>query len=266
MQHTTAGNNPFAVVLALAHTQRQVLVQFLHQTVVYVTWCHKLAFPTIERRIIDSEQHTHRRFVDGDRRQCLRILVVTNSITDLKPFDTDQSADISGGNFLHLHAAHTLKSMQFLYFWLNNASVTLYQRHIHTFSQSTAMYTAYGNTSGIRRIIQRSDQHLRSTFQPLGCRDIFQDAVKQRINIVGRLLPIRAHPIVLGRAVNNRKIQLFLRCFQAEHQVENHFIHFLGTTVRLIHLIHDNNGLQTDLQSFLQDETCLRHRTFKGIH
>ena len=53
-------------------------------------------------------------------------------------------------------------------------------------------------------------------------RDILQDTIQQRINIIRRLLPVGAHPVIFCRTVNNGEIQLVFRCFQAEHQVEYH--------------------------------------------
>ena len=128
------------------------------------------------------------------------------------------------------------------------------------------MYTTYGNTSGIRRIIQRSYKHLRSTFQLRGSRYILYNTVQQCEDIISRSLPVRTHPVVLRRTINNGEVQLIFRSFKAEHQVEHHFIYFFRTTVRFVYLVHHNDGFQTNLQSFLQHETCLGHRTFESIH
>ena len=43
-------------------------------------------------------------------------------------------------------------------------------------------------------------------------------------------------------------------------------MHLIWTTVWLVHLVDDNNGKQVQLEGFLQYETGLRHRAFKGIH
>ena len=74
---------------------------------------NELAFLTEERRVVDSEQHAHGRLVNGDRRQCFRIFVIANRISDFKSFDTYQCADVAGRNFRNFHTAHTFKSMQF---------------------------------------------------------------------------------------------------------------------------------------------------------
>ena len=43
-------------------------------------------------------------------------------------------------------------------------------------------------------------------------------------------------------------------------------MHFVGPTVFFIYLINDNDWFQIKLQCFLQNESCLWHRTFKCIN
>ena len=88
VKHATTGHHPFSVFLALAYAKRKVLVQLLHQTVMYMAGSYKLTFFSEERRVVDSKQHTHGRLVNGDGRQCFGVLVVANRISDFKPFDT----------------------------------------------------------------------------------------------------------------------------------------------------------------------------------
>ena len=52
---------------------------------------------------------------------------------------------------------------------------------------------------------------------------------------------------------------------EREHQVEHHFVHLLGTAVRLVHLVDHHYRFQSDFQCLLQHETCLGHGTFESI-
>ena len=79
------------------------------------------------------------------------------------------------------------------------------------------------------------------------------------------LLPVSAHPVVLGRTVDDREVQLLFRGIEAEHQVEYHFVHFLGATVGFVHLIHHHDGFQANLKRFLKHEARLRHRSFESV-
>ena len=266
MEHATARDNPLAVLLALAHAECQVLVQLLHQAVMDVAGSDELTLLAEEGRVVDGEEHTHGRLVDGDGRQCLRVLVVADGVADFKSFDAHQRADVARRDLLHLHAAHALEGVQFLDFGLHDAAVTLCQRDVHALAQRATVYAAHGDTSGIGRVVQRSHQHLRRAFQLLGSRDVLQNAVQQGADVVGLFLPVGAHPVVLCRTVDDGEVQLVFGGVQAEHQVEHHFVHLFGAAVGLIDLVHHHDGFQTYLQRFLQHEAGLRHGTLEGIH
>ena len=193
------------------------------------------------------------------------VLEVADGIADFKSFDTHQRTDVARRHFGHLHAAHALECMQFLDFGLDDAAVAFGQRHVHALAQCTAVHAAHGDTAGIGRIVQRRHQHLRRTLQLLGSRNVFDDAVQERRDVVRRLLPVGTHPVVLGRTVDDREIQLFFCGIEAEHQVEYHFVHFLGATVGFVHLIHHHDGFQANLKRLLEHEARLRHWSFESV-
>ena len=74
-----------------------------------------------------------------------------------------------------------------------------------------------------------------------------------------------AHPAVLGRAVDHGEVELLLRGVEVAHQVEHHFVDFLGAAVGLVHLVDHDDGLKAYLEGLLQDEACLRHGAFEGV-
>ena len=160
---------------------------------------------------------------------------------------------------------HTLEGMEFLDLGLLLATVTMADSYVHTILQSTTVYTTYGDTTGVRAIIKRCDQELRSTLQLLRSRDNLHNLVEQIVNVICWLVVVIAHPAILCRTVNYSEVKLFLSSIEVAHQVEHHFVHLFRATVRLIYLINYNDRLQSELQSLLQHETSLRHRTLESI-
>ena len=156
--------------------------------------------------------------------------------------------------------------MQFLDLCLLLAAVAVYNGNVHTLLQGTAVNTSYGNTTRIVAVVKAGDKHLRGTLQYLGGGDVLQDAVQQICDVICGLVPILAHPSVLGRAIDNGEVQLLLCSVQVAHQVKDHLVHLFRTTVGLVNLVDNHYGLQANLQGFLQYEACLRHGTFEGIH
>ena len=96
-------------------------------------------------------------------------------------------------------------------------------------------------------------------------RDDLNDLIQQIVNIVSRMLPVGAHPTILGRSVHYGEVKLLLCSIKIAHQVKYHLIHLFGTAIGLIYLIHHNDRLQAQLQCLLQYEAGLRHRALKRI-
>ena len=161
---------------------------------------------------------------------------------------------------------HTLECMQLLNLRLLRRAVTMADSNIHTILERTAVYTSHGYAARVGAIVQGSDEKLGRTLQLLGSRNNLYYLVKQIVNIIRRALPVLCHPSVLGRTVDNGEIELFFRSVEVAHQVEHHFIHLLGTAVRLIHLVNYHDRFEPQLQSLLQDKARLRHRAFESIY
>ena len=62
------------------------------------------------------------------------------------------------------------------------------------------------------------------------------------------------------------KIQLILGSVKGAHEVEHSLLNLVGTAVEFVHFVDDDDGLELHLQGFLQNETCLRHRSLEGIN
>ena len=66
MQDASAVHDPAVGCLGGLDTQGKVLVQLLHQAVMDMTGGDELPFTPIKRRIVNREEHAHRRLIDGD--------------------------------------------------------------------------------------------------------------------------------------------------------------------------------------------------------
>ena len=88
---------------------------------------------------------------------------------------------------------------------------------------------------------------------------------KEIEDIIGRRLPVLAHPALLGRAVDDGEVELILGGVELAHEVEDHLIDLLGAAVGLVNLVDDDDGLEAYLKGLLQHEACLGHGTLEGI-
>ena len=89
MQHTTAVHCPRRLFVAGLHAQGEVLLQLFGQTLLDMSGSDVLAVLSEERAVVDGEHHRHRRFVNGDRVECFRVLDVADGVTYLEAFYTN---------------------------------------------------------------------------------------------------------------------------------------------------------------------------------
>ena len=266
VQHTATIHRPFILVLALRNTQRQVLLQLSIEPFLDVTRGDVLAFTSEEGRVVDGEQHTHRRLVNGNGVQSLGCFSVADGIAYLEVFQTDDGTDIAAAHALRASVRHALEGVQFLDFRLFLRAVPVNQRHRHTILECAPMDASHSDAPRVGRVVEAGDKHLRRTLQHRRRRDVLNNLVKQIGNICRWCTPISTHPSLLCRAEHYGKVQLLLRSVKGKHQVKHHFVHLVGTAVRLVNLVYHHDGLQPYLQRFLQHKPRLRHRTFESIH
>ena len=266
MQHTATIDAPGRFFRAFLHAQRQVLLQLFVEAILDMTACDVLAVLSEERTVVDAEGHTHRRLVDSNRLECLGVLCVADGVANLKTVDTDHRADIAILHHVGLHMTHTGEGMQLFDLGLHHRAVFLRQRHHLSVLELTAVYTTDGDSADVAVIVQRSHEHLRRTRVLFRRGDVLDDSVHEVGEVGGRLAPVGTHPALFGRSVQRLKIQLVVRRIEVAHQVEYLFLYLVRTAVEFIYFVDHHDGLQTQLQGFLQHEACLRHRPLEGIN
>ena len=71
---------------------------------------------------------------------------------------------------------------------------------------------------------------------------------------------------VLRTRVDDRKVELLVRCLQRDKQIKDHVDHFVRTRIFAVDLIDDHNRLNLVFQSLPQNETGLRLRTIVRVN
>ncbi len=225
-----------------------------------------LAFATEERRIVDREEHAHRRFVDGDGFERFGILEIADRVADLEALDADQRANLAALDALHLGLGQPVEDHQVLDPGLDHRrAVALGQRDGHAGAKRSAGELSHRDPTHIGRIFERGDEQLGRPLLHFGRRDVVDDGIQQRRDVARALFPYIGHPALLGTAVDRHEIELFFGGFQREHQIEDLFVHLVGTAVRLVDLVDDDDRLLTQREGLLEHEPRLRHRSLERI-
>ena len=136
------------------HTKRQVLLHLLHQAITQVTRGDEFSIFSEERRVVDREQHVHRRLIHRNAWQCFRIFRIGDRISDIEILDTHHGAKITGMYFSYFFLTHPLEYIQFFHTATLGRTIGLHEGDRLIFFDHTATYFSYGNTSEERRIVE----------------------------------------------------------------------------------------------------------------
>ena len=198
--------------------------------------------------------------------QWLRVFVVSHGVANLEVVDAHQCDDVTSlDGFLGAFLAQAFESVEFLDGRLGHGAVAFHQRDVLSGLQGAAFQTTHGDTTDVGAVVQRGNQHLWRAFFEFRGRDGVDDDVQEVGDVVGDVVPVVRHPALLRRAIDGGEVQLVFGGAKVEHQVEDSLLHFVGTTIRFVHLVDNHDGFQAQLDGLLQHETGLRHGAFESV-
>jgi hypothetical protein len=108
-------------------------------------------------------------------------------------------------------------------------------------------------------------EHAEAALDHPGRLDVADDEIEQRPHVLFRPVGRIGHPTLLGRAVDDREVELLVGRVERGEQVEA-FVGDLGDPrIRLVDLVDADDRLQADLQRLADHELGLRHRPLGGV-
>ncbi len=114
--------------------------------------------------------------------------------------------------------------------------------------------------------LQERAEHAEAAGADLRRLDMLQHLVEQGGHVGLRLVGRIRHPALLGRAIDDREVELLIRRVEGGEQVEDFVDDFGRTSVRLVDFVDADDGLQPNFQRLAQDELGLRHRAFGRVY
>ncbi len=96
-------------------------------------------------------------------------------------------------------------------------------------------------------------------------RDVVDDQIVQRVQVVVRLGQVQRRPARTARGVDDREVQLLVRGAQGGEQVEGLVQHAVRVGVGAVDLVDAQDGTQAHLQRLGQHELGLGHDALFGV-
>ena len=270
--HLTAAGNIEAVgsIFQFRNLQRNILQRLTEQTVTQLTGSNELAFAACKGAVVDRESHFNGGGRNLNKGQRLNCIGGTDGVTDTDITDTAHGDDIAGRGFGNRRTTQTVKGVKGNGLTLLAdllGSMIVADNDFLILLDSAALNATDSNSTNKLVVIDGGNQHLEGLFRLyLGGGNVIQNGFKQRLQIgadnVGR---IRSSTLTAG-AEQHGRIKLILGGVQIQQKFQNLIHNLVDTLVGTIDLINHNDNTMTQLQSFAQNKTGLRHGAFGGIH
>ena len=249
------------------HPDGNVGQQFLVQPVAQIARGYIGALPAGEWRRVDGERHGDGGLVDLHQRQRPRILGAGYRLADGDAFHAGNSQQVARPADRLVHPLQSFERVQ-----LGDArrvlgSVQLADRHRVAEIQRALKDAPDRQPSQIVAVIQVRHQHLQHAVRiARRRRDMLQDRVEQRLQIVRIVFHRSLRHARLRHRVEHRKIELVLGGVQIDEQIVDLVQHLRHARVRPVDLVDHHDGRQLGLQRLRQHVARLRQRPFAGVH
>ena len=255
--------------LGVVDPQADIRLQFPHQPGPKMPACHVLAFPSCKGAVIDGECHGHCRLADLDERQSFHPGRIADCVADGNIFRTVQRHDIPHADLCSVHPFQSVVLEQPAQppYRTHCAGLQIRVHHVHPFGEGSAHHPPHADPADVVAVIDSGYQHLCRTLRiSFRCGNIIQDCIKQRPQILSRVLHVqRCGSSPCGYIQDGVFDRRFIR-FQIDQQIQNLIDHFFTPGVRPVHLVDHDQNLQLQFQRLLQHKAGLRHGSFKAVH
>ncbi len=142
--------------------------------------------------------------------------------------------------------------------------------HNHTFLiyfEGSVIHFADTDSSHILIIINGADQNLGLSLRiSFRSRNIFKNRLKKRGHVLFRIIDILFGKSGSCGCVNERALQLFIRCIQIHKQFQNLIHHIIRSGFRAVYFIDADYNRKIQIQCLSQNKFRLRHRALICVH
>ena len=252
--------------IGLAHAKGDVLAQLALEALFDVARRDVLAFGAGERRIVHHPEHRDGGLVDGDGLEALRRVGGGEGLTDLDVREAGDGDDLSRRRLFDFLAQQSFEHRELRDAALLVRAVAENQDHVGALTDLSSLHTADAEAADVVVVVDGADEKLQGPFRVADRRrDALQNGVEQRTAVVVRVFERDADVAGAARRVEDREVDLLVRCTELDHEVEHFVDHFTGPCVGAIDLVDHDDRQKSEGQGLAQNETCLRHRTFGGV-
>src|SRR5450755_1887572 len=267
LQFAASGDFHRVVVIRFANPQRHIAFGFTQQSVADHAASDLRAFGASQRGIVDAKRHRQCWWIDRLRLDRQFHRGIADGVSDGGVRQAGERDDVPGFRLFHGGAFNAAESQHLG----NTAGLDQLAFMIEYLDALVGLDRSRSNASGddAAEIVigfQDGAEQAERAFLHHRRLDVAEDQIEQRLHaVVVRTLKRRRHPALLGRAVENREIELLLAGVEGGEQIEHFVDDFDRARVGAVDLVDDDDGLETHPQRLRDHEFGLRQRTLGRV-
>ena len=219
---------------------------------------HLVALATGERGCVGSERHRERGLVDRDHGQRPRVVRVGQRFADRHLRDAGNGDDLARSGLLGLDPLERVRHVELGHLRALDRPVGAAPRDLLRTPDRALDHPAEREAADVRRGIEVRDQRLkRMALFVCGRRNMLDDQVEQRLEVVCQRVRLQPGQAGAGIAVDDRELDLALVGVEVEEELV-HLVHDLDDPrVGAVDLVHHEDHRQLRLERLAQHEPGL---------
>jgi hypothetical protein len=200
------------------------------------------------------------------RRQRAGVLDVGEGLADRDVGDAGDGDDLTGSDLVGVDALEGLGDVQLGDLDPLDGAVDAAPGDLVALAEPSVADAAQGEAADVRRGVEVRDERLEGMVGLVGRRrDLLEEDVHQRGQIVGEVVGVGARSAVAGDAVQDREVDLVLARIEVEEQLVDLVDDLLHPGVGPVDLVHDEDDRQVRLQRLAEDEAGLGQGALGGV-
>ena len=269
VQNATARDLDAALVLELLDLHSHVVLGLVEQALLKLTGAHDVAVTADERRGRSLKDDRQGRRVNLDGLELDGVLGVGVDIADIGAFNTHDSGDIAGADFLALGAAQVVEGKELLDGSGGAGAVVLHNQNLVALVNGAGIHATDADTANEVGVVDGHALHgQRGVLVNLGRGHVVDNHIEQRVHVHVAVVGVKAGKAIHGAGVDHvlhGELKLVVGGAQVGHKVETVVVGLLGVSTRTIDLVDDDHNLKAGVDSVTQHEAGLGHGALKGV-
>ena len=251
----------------LIDAQGNVFEQLAEESVAQLPRRDEFPLPARKGTVVDGEVHLNRRLAYLDERHGVYSGRNAKRVAYGDVLYAAETHDVAHERLVHGHAFEPLNLEEGHHLApVRRKPRIVANHHLFAHFDGPALDFAYAYAPDVVVVVDCRPQQLQfAVGVAFGRFDIIENCFEQGREVLARHVVVRGGGGVFARAIKDGAHELFVVRAEVEEQFQHLITHFRKPCVGAVYLVDDDYDFQSQRERLFDDETRLRHRSFRRV-